>query len=71
MSSEVLVAPNIIDGPHESLNSYLQAHYELLREDAVAHLRDGVIQLRLNPGLDDQPTFCIYDNVRKFAVLFT
>lgn len=49
----VELMPNRIDGPWTSKDSYLRAHYELLREDAVAPLRDAVAYFRNDPQMVD------------------
>lgn len=56
--------PNQIEGPWQSSKTYLQAHYELLREESVALLRDAVAYVRDDPRMDDTQEACIYDKVR-------
>lgn len=58
--------PNIISGPWPSKEAYLRSHYELLREDAVAPLRDAVAYVRENPRMMDSPFASIYEKVRLF-----
>lgn len=55
---------NQIDGPWESPKAYLSAHYELLREDSVALLRDAVALVRDDPTMTDTQELCIYEKVR-------
>ena len=56
---------NIIDGPWSSKEEYLRSHYELLREDAVAPLRDAIEEVREKPDMADSRTFCIYDKASE------
>jgi helicase required for RNAi-mediated heterochromatin assembly 1 len=56
---------NKIDGPWSSKEDYIGTHYELLREDAVAPLRDAVADVRENPRMKDDTNLCIYENVGK------
>lgn len=62
------LAPNQIDEPWESRESYLSAHYELLREDTVALLRDAVAYVREEPMMTDTQEFCIYEQVFNDAL---
>lgn len=55
--------PNNIDGPWPSPEQYLRTHYELLREDAVAPLRDAVAYVRQNPRIRDTHDLCVYEKV--------
>lgn len=55
--------PNHIEGPWPSKNSYLRAHYELLREDSIAPLRDAVAYVRDEPKMMDSKEVSIYDKV--------
>lgn len=57
------VPVNNIDGPWGSREEYLRTHYELLREDVVAPLRDAVGLVRKTPGMVDNELACIYDKV--------
>lgn len=59
----VHMLPNIITGPWQSSDEYLQAHYELLREDSVAPLRDAVACVRSHPQMMDSGYVCIYEKV--------
>lgn len=62
------LAPNRVVGPWRSKGAYLKAHYELLREDAVAPLRDAVAYVREDPDMADSHMVAIYEKVRLFAV---
>ncbi|KAE8377198.1 P-loop containing nucleoside triphosphate hydrolase protein [Aspergillus bertholletiae] len=63
--------PNGIDGPWSSKNEYLKAHYELLREDAVAPLRDAVAYVREYPEMQDTKLMSIYEKVHIVGITFT
>lgn len=66
----VELMPNHINGPWPSKESYLRAHYELLREDSVAPLRDAVAYVRDEPRMMDSKTVSIYEKVcHKFSFL--
>lgn len=60
----VALMPNRILGPWPSRGAYLKAHYELLREDAVAPLRDAVAYVKDDPHMVDSPLLNIYEKVR-------
>ncbi|RAL12713.1 putative DEAD box helicase involved in nonsense mediated decay [Aspergillus homomorphus CBS 101889] len=62
------LAPNNIFGPWESKSAYLKAHYELLREDAVAPLRDAVAYVRDDPKMMDNKVASIYEKVHIVGV---
>ncbi|MCJ1404379.1 hypothetical protein MMC11_007604 [Xylographa trunciseda] len=71
---EILVPANKIDGRWSSKQEYLQSHYELLREDGVASLREAVEEIRAKPELmekDSQEHAAIYENVYVTGVTFT
>ncbi|PGH16195.1 hypothetical protein AJ79_01962 [Helicocarpus griseus UAMH5409] len=55
--------PNQLQGPWPSTGMYLKTHYDLLREDAVAPLRDAVAYVREDPQMKDSPDVCIYEKV--------
>lgn len=61
--------PNRIVGPWNSKNEYLKAHYELLREDSVAPLRDAVAYFREDPEMQDTNIVSIYEKVCTFFSL--
>ena len=63
---EVEIPVNKIDGAWASKEEYLQAHYELLREDGVSPLRDAVDEVRMEPNLmerDSRENAFIYEKV--------
>lgn len=64
----VYLTTNLIDGPWESSAEYLKAHYNLIREDAVAPLRDAVAFVRNSPTMVDTKDVSIYDKVSLFQV---
>ena len=57
------VPVNVIRGPWGSKEDYLRSHFELLREDVVAPLRDAVGEVRKSPGMSDSEVACIYEKV--------
>lgn len=63
-SRTIALLPNIIDGPWESKEKYLEAHYRLLREDAVAPLRYAVALIRDAPGRRDERGLAVYERAR-------
>ncbi|KAE8157032.1 P-loop containing nucleoside triphosphate hydrolase protein [Aspergillus tamarii] len=63
--------PNRIVGPWNSKNEYLKAHYELLREDSVAPLRDAVAYFREDPEMQDTNIVSIYEKVHIVGITFT
>ncbi|KAL4896040.1 P-loop containing nucleoside triphosphate hydrolase protein [Aspergillus ambiguus] len=64
------LVPNQIKGPWGSRETYLQAHYDLLREDSVAPLRDAVAYVRANPTMTDSKSVSIYDKVHIVGLTF-
>lgn len=62
--------PNNVVGPWLSKDLYLKAHYELLREDAVAPLRDAVAYVREDPRMMDSQTVAIYEKVSFFLLSY-
>ena len=57
---------NTVVGPYISKEEYLEAHYRLLREDAVAPLRDVVSEIQVYPYLmekDSDNSAYIYEKV--------
>ena len=64
--NEIGLTVNNIDTPWDSKEQYLEAHYELVREDAVAPLRDAVAEVKNEPNLIEQDSTnsaAIYENV--------
>lgn len=59
------LAVNKISGPWPSADLYLETHYNLLREDAVAPLRDAIATFRQRPGMTDNNNLVIYERVRR------
>jgi helicase required for RNAi-mediated heterochromatin assembly 1 len=57
------VGTNVIDGPYENVEEYLATHYELLREDAIAAMRDAISYIRDFPHSNDTHEIAIYENV--------
>ncbi|PLB45920.1 ATP binding protein [Aspergillus steynii IBT 23096] len=64
------LAPNRVVGPWKSKSAYLKAHYELLREDAVAPLRDAVAFVRDDPNMSDSQMVAIYEKVYIAGITF-
>ncbi|KAL4821178.1 P-loop containing nucleoside triphosphate hydrolase protein [Aspergillus spinulosporus] len=62
--------PNKIDGPWASKDTYLKAHYELLREEAVAPLRDAVAIFRSDPDMSDDKYVAVYEKVYVTGMTF-
>lgn len=58
--------PNNVVGPWVSKDVYLKSHYDLLREDAVAPLRDAVAYVREDPTMMDSQTVAVYEKVLSF-----
>lgn len=54
---------NIVDGPWPSREEYLGAHYQILREDAIAPLRRAVAEFKKCSSLVDDQEVCIYKDV--------
>lgn len=54
---------NIVDGAWPSTKAYQEAHYRLLREDAIAPLRNAVANVQQNPGMDEDKETRIYTHV--------
>ena len=63
---EFNLATNKIHGAWPSAEVYLKTHYNLLREDAVANLRDAVAVVRERPGVMDGRSFVIYERVSYY-----
>ena len=54
---------NTITGPWASKSEYIGAHYQILREDAVASLRKSVREFKKHPEMNDSQETCIYTSV--------
>ena len=65
---------NVIDGPWESKQAYLSAHYALMREDAVRPLREAIQEIRKHPGKMEyelsKSTIGLYDNIYITGITF-
>jgi helicase required for RNAi-mediated heterochromatin assembly 1 len=57
---------NIVNGPWPSKQEYISAHYQILREDAVAPLREAIKYFRQHRHMDDDNSTCIYTHVSAF-----
>jgi hypothetical protein len=64
---DVTVGANKIRGKWKSKDKYLQAHYELLREDSISPIRDAVDAVRKSPGMLDNPVAAIYEKVSQHS----
>jgi helicase required for RNAi-mediated heterochromatin assembly 1 len=62
-TEDVLLAPNKISGRWSSSEEYLTTHYNLIREDAVAPLRDAVTFVREDPSIMDTKDVFTYEKV--------
>jgi helicase required for RNAi-mediated heterochromatin assembly 1 len=60
---------NIVNGPWPSKEEYIGAHYQLLREDAVAGLRNAVTAYKRKPGMSDDQFTHVYTHVSLMGVL--
>lgn len=72
--NEIGLNVNKIDTPWDSKEHYLEAHYELVREDAVAPLRDAVAEVKNEPNLMEQDSTAnaaIYEKVGYTSLLHT
>ncbi|KAK6504315.1 hypothetical protein TWF506_002518 [Arthrobotrys conoides] len=70
MTVEVDLPINDAEHPWDSVDEYLGAHYELLREDSFSPLRDAVGRFRKEPSMNDEHQICIYENCRIIGVTF-
>ncbi|KAJ6257563.1 hypothetical protein Dda_7348 [Drechslerella dactyloides] len=68
MSEEVELPANEISQPWSTTDDYLEAHYELLREDSFSPLRDMVGVFRADPEMDDTHDLCIYENCKIIGI---
>lgn len=57
------LATNIVEGPWPSKKAYLKSHFEILREDAVASLRESAVKFRTDPSIADDRDTRVYTNV--------
>ncbi|KAJ5745331.1 ATP binding protein [Penicillium odoratum] len=65
---DVILPSNRPFGPWPSATEYLRTHYELLREDAIAPLRDAVTDLRDGPNMKDTKKVSVYEKVHIVRV---
>ncbi len=56
--------PNNWDHPFPDKNTYLETHYRLQREEAIALLRYSVRKYREQPSMLDDDETCVYTKVR-------
>ncbi|KAG0650451.1 Helicase required for RNAi-mediated heterochromatin assembly 1, partial [Hyphodiscus hymeniophilus] len=54
---------NIINGPWPSKEAYIAAHYQIIREDAIAGLRNTVNGFKREPRMDDDNLTHVYTHV--------
>lgn len=59
---------NIVNGPWPSKQEYISAHYQILREDAIAPLREAIKYFRQHRHMDDDDDTCIYTHVSAFIM---
>ncbi|KAK6540805.1 hypothetical protein TWF694_008194 [Orbilia ellipsospora] len=67
----VPIPTNIVKSPWESVDDYLGTHYELLREDCFAPLRDAVGRYKAEPTMDDEKDICVYEKCQVVGTTFT
>jgi helicase required for RNAi-mediated heterochromatin assembly 1 len=60
---EIPLPKNIIDGPWNSKEDYIGAHYQILREDVVGPLRRAVSEFRQHPDMLEDNGVGIYTHV--------
>lgn len=60
----LLIPANKIKGKWKTKAKYLQTHYELLREDSIAPIREAVDAVRKDPEMMDSKEVAIYEKVR-------
>lgn len=64
--AELEIPVNKTVGPWDSIDQYLSGHYTLLREDAIAPLRNVVSEIRMESQImekDSQESASIYEKV--------
>lgn len=62
-SQTMMIPANKVKGKWKSKEKYLRSHYELLREDSIAPIRDAVDVVRKNPEMMDNKDVAIYEKV--------
>jgi helicase required for RNAi-mediated heterochromatin assembly 1 len=60
---------NPVMGAWRSKGEYIGAHYQLLREDAIAPLRQAVALYRSQPAMKDSQELSIYTHVRRSILI--
>ncbi|KAL6718868.1 hypothetical protein ACLMJK_003102 [Lecanora helva] len=73
LDDPVPVLENIVVGPFASKDDYLERHYTLLREDAVAPLRSAVSEVQTYPHLEEKDSQCnayLYEKVYITSLTF-
>ena len=71
--AEIEIPVNNITAPWQSTMEYLGGHYRLLREDAVAPLRNVISEVRAETGImekDSQENASIYEKVHQVQLLY-
>lgn len=66
---DVNLPVNIVDKPWPSKEEYISAHYQILREDAIASLRNSVKSFKRNPDMDDDTFTHVYTSVSTRNIL--
>jgi helicase required for RNAi-mediated heterochromatin assembly 1 len=56
---------NVVDRTWRTKGEYIGAHYQLLREDAIAPLRQAVALFRSQPAMKDNQDLSIYTHVSR------
>ncbi|KAI9793563.1 MAG: hypothetical protein M1816_007996 [Peltula sp. TS41687] len=70
-ANAVEIPVNRIDAPWGNKQDYLRTHYELLREDAIAPLRDAVAAVQAFPHMKDNKGACVYEKVYIIGYTFS
>ncbi|PQE15630.1 DEAD box helicase protein [Rutstroemia sp. NJR-2017a BBW] len=61
---------NKLDGSWSSKEEYLGFHYQILREDVVAPLRQSVAMFKQDVDMDDTEDTCVYTDVHFVGLFF-
>jgi helicase required for RNAi-mediated heterochromatin assembly 1 len=67
---EMTLPDNIIVGPWTSKEDYIGAHYQILREDAIAPLRYVVSEFRQHPNMLETNDVGIYTHVSSLPNIY-
>lgn len=62
------VLPNVLETKWDSKDIYLETHYRLQREEAIAMLRAAVMNYRQEPNMMEDADIKIYTKVRISAL---